>query len=479
MKRTNLAVFLLTATLAFAGCSTEIPPTGTAITNVTVIDAVNGVRQNQTVFFDGDEIISVSVTSDDSPPAATLIDGSGKYLIPGLWDMHVHLTYNDAFTQSMPAMFLAYGITSVRDTGGLIDKLKPVVDAMRAPGAIAPRVYFSGPLLDGEFVVYDGKSRPEIGTQNATVEMAIGKVAALKEAGVDFIKIYEMVSPDIFEALAMAGQANGLPIAAHVPLSMLASQAGPSVDSMEHLRNVELDCASNAAELLEERRARLSAHEEGSGYELRLSLHSLQRTRAIANYDEARCKRTLATLTSTIQVPTLRMTSFPLRTSYTHADWRETLELVPEGAQEGWKESTDAWFSSDEHGDTTVAEWSLALVGRMHAQGVPIGAGTDTPIAYGLPGYSLHTELERLVEAGLTPLEAIESATVRPAEFLLLQDKMGTIEAGKRADLVLLNADPLQNISNTRTVVTVVSKGVVLGREQLDEALRLALLPSD
>jgi len=173
------------------------------------------------------------------------------------------------------------------------------------------------------------------------------------------------------------------------------------------------------------------------------------------------------------------MTSFPLRTSYTHADWRETLELVPEGAQEDWKESTDAWFSSDEHGDTTVAEWSLALVGRMHAQGVPIGAGTDTPIAYGLPGYSLHTELERLVEAGLTPLEAIESATVRPAEFLLLQDKMGTIEAGKRADLVLLNADPLQNISNTRTVVTVVSKGVVLGREQLDEALRLALLPSD
>jgi hypothetical protein len=479
MNRRNLGISLFIATLCGAGCSTEAPTTGTAISNVTVIDAVNGVRKNQTVFFDGDEIISVATTSDDLPPAATFIDGTGQYLIPGLWDMHVHLTYNDAFTQSMPAMFLAYGITSVRDTGGLIDKLKPVVAAMREPGAHAPRVYFSGPLLDGKFVVYDGKSRPEIGTQNATVEMATAKVAALKEAGVDFIKIYEMVSPDVFEALVMAGQSSGLPIATHVPLSMLASQAGPSVDSMEHLRNVELDCASNSAELFEERRARLSAHEEGSGYELRSSLHSLQRTRAIASYDEARCDRTIASLTSTIQVPTLRLISYPLRTSYERADWRETLELVPEGVRDGWKESTDAWFSSDEHGDTSVAEWSLSLVGRMHAQGVPIGAGTDTPIGRALPGYSLHTELERLVEAGLTPIEAIESATVRPAEFLSLQSKMGTIEAGKRADLVLLNADPLQNISNTRKVATVVSKGVVLDRKQLDEAMRRALLPSD
>ena len=479
MNRIYSCISLIVTTVVLAACSTETLPTGTAISNVTVIDAVNGVRENQTVVFDGDEIISVAPTSADMHLAATTIDGSGQYLIPGLWDMHVHLTYNDAFTKSMPAMFLAYGITSVRDTGGLIDKLKPVVTAMRAPGAHAPRVFFSGPLLDGKFVVYDGESRPEIGTQNATVEMAKEKVAALKNAGVDFIKIYEMVSPDVFAALAAAGQSHDLPIAAHVPLSMLASQAGPSVDSMEHLRNVELDCASNSAELFEERRAILRAHEEGPGYELRSSLHSLQRAPAISHYDEDRCNRTIASLTSTIQVPTLRMTVFPLRTQFEHADWAETLQLVPEGAREEWASDTQAWFTTDDHGDTTVPEWSLSLVGRMHAQGVPIGAGTDTPIGRGLPGYSLHTEMERLVEAGLTPLEALESATVRPAEFFSLQGEMGTIEVGMRADLVLLDGNPVQNISNTRKVVSVISKGVVLSREQLDESLRVALLPGD
>ncbi len=479
MNRYALTRAIIFASIMLAGCSQDVPPRGTAITNVTVIDAVSGVRENQTVVFDGDEIITVASSTDDVPAAVEIIDGSGQYLIPGLWDTHVHLTYNDAFTKSMPAMFLSYGVTSVRDTGGLIHKLEPVIRKMRAPNALAPRVFFSGPLLDGKFVVYDGDSRPEIGTQNATGDMAGAKVAELKAAGVDFIKIYEMVSPDVFAALADAAREFDLPIAAHVPLSMLASQAGPSVDSMEHLRNVELDCASNAAELFEERLSRLNTYEDGSGYELRSSLHSLQRVPAIKNYDEARCLGTIDSLKSTLQVPTLRLTSYPLLTAYERDDWRATLALVPESVRADWTQATDDWFSDTGPKDTTVAEWSLSLIGRMNQRGVPIGAGTDTPIARALPGYSLHTELERLVEAGLTPIEALESATVRPAEFFSLQGEMGTIDVGKRADLVLLDADPTENISNTRKVATVVSKGVVLTRDQLDRDLREALLPDD
>lgn len=462
MRAMKTAIIVATAALLFAACSREEPSRGTAITNVTVIDAVNGVRENQTVLFYGDRILAVTPSDSLFPPPEKTIDGRGKFLIPGLWDMHVHLTYDDAFTESMPAMFLAYGITSVRDTGGLIDKLRPVVEKMRAPGAIAPRVFYSGPLLDGEYVVYDGKSRPEIGTQNATEEMAEQKVAALQEAGVDFIKIYEMVSPDVFAALVSAGQSRGLPIAAHVPLSMLASQAGPSVDSMEHLRNIELDCASNAAELYEERLSRLNNAGGISGYELRSGMHSSQRVPAIKNYDEARCDRTIASLRSTIQVPTLRLVSYPLRSSYDHPDWDEALAQVPEALQEDWRTATNEWLESTDRGDTTFAHWSLSLVGRMHAQGVPIGAGTDTPIARALPGFSLHTELERLVEAGLTPIEALESATIRPAQFFSLHNEMGTIDTGMRADLVLLNANPLDNISNTREIAAVISKGQLL-----------------
>ncbi len=455
------------AVLLFGGCSQEGPARGTAITNVTVIDAVNAVREHQTVLFYGDQILAVTSSESLFPPPEHTIDGSGKYLIPGLWDMHVHLTYDDAFTESMPAMFLAYGITSVRDTGGLIDKLRPVIEKMRAPGAVAPRVFYSGPLLDGTFVVYDGKSRPEIGTQNATVEMAQQKVAALKDAGVDFIKIYEMVSADVFAALVSAAQSHGLPIAAHVPLSMLASQAGPSVDSMEHLRNVELDCASNSAELYEERLSRLKNDAGASGYELRSGMHSAQRVPAILNYDEERCERTIASLKATIQVPTLRLVAYPLRSSYDHPDWNEALAQVPDTLKEDWQAATAEWLGTSDRGDTTVAQWSLSLVGRMHAQGVPIGAGTDTPIARALPGFSLHTELERLVEAGLTPLEALESATIRPAEFFSLQDEMGTIDVGMRADLVLLNANPLADISNTREIAAVITKGHLLLADDL------------
>ena len=126
----------------------EDRPSDTAITNVTVIDAVNGVRENQTVVLDGDEIIAIQA-AQEPVSAATIIDASGQYLIPGLWDFHVHLTYDERFTESMPALFLSYGITSVRDTGGLMQNVLPVVDAMRAKGAIAPRVFFAGPLLDG------------------------------------------------------------------------------------------------------------------------------------------------------------------------------------------------------------------------------------------------------------------------------------------------------------------------------------------
>lgn len=467
----SVLLFLL---VAVAGCSQEEPqatPQGTAINNVTVIDALSGVRENQTVVFLGDEIISVTPAGGEPPAVAETIDGSGKYLIPGLWDMHVHLTYDDTLTEDMPALFLAHGITSVRDTGALMHRITPVVEKMRAAGAIAPRVFFGGPLLDGTFVVYDGDSRPEIGVQNATREMAEAKVAELKAGGVDFIKIYEMVSPEVFDALAQAGRANGLPIAAHVPLSMLASQAGPQVDSMEHLRNVELDCASNSAELYEERLSIIAAHDEGPGFELRSRLHSLQRLPAIAGYDEERCARTIASLASTIQVPTLRLNTFSANPVYNRADWDAALDLVPEAANAEWRQATADWRSREPAADidTTFADWSLATVGRMHAQGVPIGAGTDTPIGRALPGYSLHTELELLVKAGLSPLEAIEAATVRPAEFLRLADEMGAVAAGMRADLVLLSADPLADISNTRRIAAVVTAGRYFSADDLAE----------
>lgn len=462
--KTALRMSLLLLVSLVAACQPR--PTGTAITNVTIIDAVNGVRQNQNVIFDGDEITTVS-SSHSEPAAERTIDGTGKFLIPGLWDFHVHLTFDDNFTESMPALFLSYGITSVRDTGGLMHKILPVVEKMRSKDSVAPRVFFSGPLLDGEFVVYDGESRPEIGIRNATPDEARAAIADLKAQGVDFIKIYEMVSPAVFDAMVETANELGLPIDSHVPLSMRARVAGPSVDSIEHLRNIEMDCTSSAAELHETRLELLKNPNGLPGAELRASLHSLQRVSAIGAYDEELCDQTLATLRSTMQVPTLRLNAFSLAPPFRREDWEGALSRIPPNVREEWQASAISLAENPVQEFIDFGEWSIFLTRRMNSQGIPIGAGTDTPILLSVPGYSLHAELEYLVRAGLSPLDALESATVRPAEYFSLQDEMGTIDAGKKADLVLLDANPLEDIANTKKISGVVTKGKYYNTESL------------
>ncbi len=452
----NLLTVLCIAVL-LSGCAEESPDR-TAITNVTVIDAISGVRSNQTVIFSGDEIIAVQPASTEFE-ANAIVDGSGKFLIPGLWDFHVHLTYDDRLTDVMPAMFLSYGITSVRDTGGLLEKVLPVVASMRAADAVAPRVFFAGPLLDGRFVVYDGDSRPEIGVRNATPNEAKEMVADLKSQGVDFIKIYELVSPAVFQAMVEAANELGLPIDSHVPLSMRASIAGPLVDSMEHLRNIEMDCAADALALHETRLRLLENPDNISGFRLRASLHNLQRLPAIANYSAARCDQTLEALISTIQVPTLRLNALATNPPSGRSGWQDALERSPVEIREDWGQPVQVQPLNSTIIDTTFADWSLFLTARMHEKGIPIAAGTDTPIGLSVPGFSLHSELEMLVSAGLSPLEALRSATLRPAEYFSLQDEIGSIDVGKKADMVLLDKNPLDDIRNTKSIAAVISKG--------------------
>jgi len=437
---------------------------GIAIRNVTVIDAARGARSAQTVIFSGDSI-TYSGPESDAPETSRTIDGEGRFLIPGLWDFHVHLTYDQRFTPIMPESFLRYGVTSVRDTGGLLPQLLPVVHAMRAEDAVAPRVFFSGPLLDGEYVVYDGQSVPEIGLRNRTPDQAAKNVAALKEAGASFIKIYEMVSPEIFEALVLAARDHQLPIAAHVPLALTASEAGPLVGTMEHLRNIELDCAANWQELRNIRKELLRNSDSLSGYALRRRLHSLQRIPAIEAHDEERCDAVLLALANTIQVPTAGLNTLPLNPMFEREDWPTALAKMPLPIRDEWA-TPPPWLPADKaERDTTFARHTMRMISRMNAAGLAIAAGTDTPIAHAIPGYSLLNELEILVASGLTPLEAIEAATITPARFFSLQESMGTVETGRRADLVLLDANPLDDINNLRRIALVVAKGKVVSDE--------------
>lgn len=177
---------------------------------------------------------------------------------------------------------------------------------------------------------------------------------------------------------------------------------------------------------------------------------------------------------STTQVPTLRLGALNVAPPFKRDDWEDALARIRADAREDWTKSAAELAANPVEEFTKFAEWALFLTGRMHALGVPIGAGTDTPIFVSVPGYSLHSELEYLVRAGLSPLEAIKSATVIPAEFFSLQDEMGTVDVGKKADLVLLNANPLENIANTKQIAAVVSKGRVFTPIELSELISAA-----
>lgn len=458
LNRWRVALVLSVLTL---GCAQSVPPTGIALENVTVVDAVGGVRTNQRVVVEDDLIVAVGAMSESHPPAAETIDGQGRFLIPGLWDMHVHFLYDEELTDVMPSLFLRYGITSVRDTGGDLSQMVALRERFDASAAPTPRLFFSGPLLDGQFVVYDGgdAGRPHLGTSVPSVDAARDHVRALKTAGADFIKIYELVAPEVFAALVDEARSLSLPIASHVPLMMTADTAGPSVDSMEHLRNIELACATNWEALLEEREMRFREFGEGRGFDLRSGLHALQRLPAIGAYDENRCDDVLDSLRDTIQVPTLRLNASGMVRRFDQPDWNPAVATLPVSVQQRWQAQAERQRESAARADHTFSEWSLFLTSRLKARGVPIGAGTDTPIGLGIPGYSLHTELELLVDGGLTPLEALHAATVQPARFFGLEDEMGQVAVGMRADLVLLDGDPLDDIRNTRRIAGVLARG--------------------
>ena len=486
-----LAMMLSFYLLGIMGCSGSAtsPQTeniGVLISNVTVIDSATGPQVANVLIDEGEiiDVIPVESASRITTPslidqAERHIDGTGKYLIPGLWDFHVHFTYDERFSDSMGDLFLYHGITSVRDTGGLLDKLLPVVDELRNNGRTSPDIWFSGPLLDGPSVVYDGDHRPGLGIANATPTEARGNIAEIHAAGASFLKIYEMVSPDIFAAIVEEASQRNLPIDAHVPLTMLAREVAPKVQSLEHLRNYELDCIADREAERNERISIMQNAGDTPGANLRAQLHGLQRMAAIEAEDTSVCAQSTEALTNTISVPTLRLNTLRTMPPMQRADFEFALSLIPQNVREEWLMLIAALNNETQQPDTTMTDWSLRRTGELHGAGAPIAAGTDTPIGLSIPGYSLHTELERLVAAGLSPQHALDSATLRPAEFFSINDKLGHIRPGYAADLVLLLKSPLENIGNTRTVELVLKDGEIIDRHQLRQRLSQSTLIAD
>ena len=197
-----------------------------------------------------------------------------------------------------------------------------------------------------------------------------------------------------------------------------------------------------------------------SGYELRRDLHQSQRSVALNCGSNPIAVSVIESLKGTIQVPTLRLNTLPQYSPIRRPDWRDALSDVPEALANQWIETATFFAGQENSVSEQLSSWSLELVDAMQQAGVPIGAGTDTPIGQAIPGYSLHTELERLVDAGLSEQQALFAATVVPALFLKLDGVMGQVKPGMEADLIVLADNPLDDIKHTRSIQAVISDGV-------------------
>ena len=412
------------------------------------------------------------------PSGARVVDGAGAYVIPGLWDMHVHAARAGRAPRFWP-LFLGHGVTGVRETGSYRDSLLHWRDAARRAPGRAPRVIWSSPMLDGDPPLY------EHARVIATPAQARAAVAEMDSLGFDYLKVYSGLSRESFLAIADEARRRGVPIAGEVPNAVSPAEAAAAgLRSFEHLWNLFEWCVPGAGALRDalaalDRRDALDAE--------RRPLRERQWARWLAGYDPA-CADTLALglrRGGTWQVPTLvinRSYYFPDSTWGTDAE----RAAVAADVLAGW-DTTRAELSA-EYGVMGAAAWRARwmherdMLQRMVAAGVGILAGSDAsdePFVYA--GGGLHEELALLVWAGLTPLQALQAATVNPARFLSATDSLGTVAPGQLADLVLLDANPLLDIRHTTRIRGVVRDGRWLDRAALDRLLeqaRRALTPA-
>ncbi len=445
------------------------------ISDISTIDAKNGIQENQTVVLQGNQIVDIIKQSDlRQIKSSKIIDGAGKYLIPGLWDTHIHFAYIEDLAPSMFDLFLAYGVTSVRDTGGKIDFVKKWKDKADKFPKSSPRIKIAGPLLDGEPNVYDGSpGRPELSVGLEDEDAAIKMVDSLHKKGVDLLKAYEMLSPTQFAAITKRAKKLGLLVTGHVPLSMdVISAVEAGMNSMEHMRNLEFSTAKNWESLLEQRRKLLAEGIMDQGGVLRSRIHDAQRTISIENQDESQTQKVLKILAknNVYQIPTLSIMTLTTNRPFQNTAFLDSYKYLPSSIEEKWRAGAKTILDSPiQEKRKKYTNWSHDIINKANQAGVKILAGTDAPIGFLTPGLSLHDELYLLSKSGLSNMEILESATSAPAAYFDLQAELGLIEKGMIADLLILDANPLEDIRNTQKINSVIKDGNILDRRTLDQ----------
>ena len=433
-SREVVSCLLLSAAILSASVVVTTQPRTLAITGVNVVDVGTGtITPNSTVTIRGQTIASVA-QDGAAPQGARVVDGRGKFLIPGLWDMHAHIQGNE---KAWLPLYIANGVTGIRDMGADLDFILDIREATASGRTLGPLIIAAGPILDdapGDWPFRMRVRNPDEG--RAAVQL-------LKRRGVDLIKVHNFTPRDVFLAIADEARRQQLPVAGHVPLKVTIQEG--------------VDAGMVTIEHLSEDGRVWKACSGGPQY----------RPDACRPFFEMLARRrvwqtpTLLALTELVVIGT-PASSIP-RDQLAYAN--KTFLEMHAGNQSFFAKQPEVVGILK-----NLAEVAKVVTRDMAAAGVGILAGCDAMIA----GFCLHDELVLMVAGGMTPLAALQTATVNPARYFGRESTLGTVAAGKSADLVLLDANPLEDIANVRRVRAVISAGRFLDRGALDQLLTQA-----
>jgi len=434
------------------------------IRHVGLIDGTGAaLRPQSTVVVSGAVIDSVTPDADAPAPLdGVVVDGRGRYLIPGLWDSHVHAFCSPEWVDTMMPAFVAHGIVGIRDMHGDIALARRTRNEIARGDRVGPRIFTPGLLIDGH--------PPFLPNTQAARTPGEGREAVRrrKDQGADFVKVYSRLARDVYLAILEEAEKLGLPVSGHVPFSVSAREASNlNHRAFEHLMGVEMGVST------EEDRHREQQLMEAPGVPL-----------DVAGLRATFCRQKAEALFETLarnqtwQVPTA--VAWRALAAHPSSDAPNALAAdprstgLPRTVRQMWTSVATERVESSVRVARGLGPLHHQLIGQLHRAGIPLLAGSDTPNPFVFPGSSLHEELELLVGAGLTAMDAIVAATANPARFLGLSAVQGTIEVGKSADMVLLDGNPLEDIRHVRAIAGVVLSGKFLDRAALDDLLKQA-----
>lgn len=441
-----------------------------AITNANVVHLETGKIEVQDIYISDGKIQAVEAASSSNFKVDSTIDASGKYVLPGFWDNHIHLRGGDSLianNKNFLKLFIANGITTVRDAGG--DLTHSVMDwknQIAAENLIGPTIFTAGPKIDGPGATWAGSLEVE------TEEDIMEALDSLESLNVDFVKIYDSrISPENYLKTIEETKKRGFTVSGHMPFTVtLEETIDAGMDGIEHLYYIMKGCASNEIEVTD----KLNKGEMGFWGAMPALMGA---------YSDSTAQTTFTNLkeNDVFVVPTLHIVKTLSYLDEVDHSKDLYLKYMGKGIIQTYMGRIQSSLNSSEEARENRKQLDAffgALAKSLNDAGVQLLAGSDSGAfnSYTYPGISLHKELQVMVENGISPLDALRTSTANGAKFLNQTDDYGRISKGKISDLVILDANPLKNIENTQKIYTVIKGTQVFSKSQLQELLNNSMM---